>query len=27
LLHYHLGSQQLRTRDVWQGVMRLVDSR
>jgi len=27
LLHYHLGSQQLRTRDVWQGVVRLVDSR
>ncbi len=27
LLHYHLGSHQLRTRDVWQGVMRLVDSR
>ncbi len=27
LLHYHLGTHQLRTRDVWQGVMRLVDSR
>ena len=27
LLHYHLGSHQLRTRDVWQGVVRLVDSR
>jgi DNA repair protein RecO (recombination protein O) len=27
LLHYHLGSTQLRTRDVWQGVMRLLDNR
>ncbi len=25
LLHYHLGPSQLRTRDVWQGVRRLVD--
>ena len=27
LLHYHLGPTQLRTRDVWQGVQRLVDTR
>jgi DNA repair protein RecO (recombination protein O) len=27
LLHYHLGSVPLRTRQVWQGVQRLVQSR
>ena len=27
LLHYHLGSAPLRTREVWQGVQRLVDTR
>lgn len=26
LLHYHLGQRPLRTRQVWQGVQRLVDS-
>jgi DNA repair protein RecO (recombination protein O) len=27
LLHYHLGSTALRTREVWQGVQRLTDMR
>lgn len=27
LLHYHLGPTPLRTRQVWQGVQRLVDTR
>lgn len=27
LLHYHLGPQPLRTREVWRGVQRLVDTR
>jgi DNA repair protein RecO (recombination protein O) len=27
LLHYHLGSTALRTREVWQGVQRLADAR
>lgn len=27
LLHYHLGPVPLRTREVWQGVQRLVDTR
>ena len=27
LLHYHLGSSQLRTRQVWQSVQRLTESR
>jgi DNA repair protein RecO (recombination protein O) len=27
LLHYHLGSTALRTREVWQGVQRLTDAR
>ncbi len=27
LLHYHLGSTPLRTRGVWQGVQRLLDTR
>lgn len=27
LLHYHLGPQPLRTRDVWRGVQRLLDPR
>jgi DNA repair protein RecO (recombination protein O) len=27
LLHYHLGSTALRTREVWQGVQRLTDVR
>lgn len=27
LLHYHLGPAPLRTREVWQGVQRLVDKR
>ena len=27
LLHYHLGAAPLRTREVWQGVQRLVDTR
>jgi DNA repair protein RecO (recombination protein O) len=26
LLHYHLGSPSLRTRDVMQGVRKLIDS-
>jgi len=26
LLHYHLGSMPLRTREVWRGVQRLVDT-
>jgi DNA repair protein RecO (recombination protein O) len=27
LLHYHLGATPLRTREVWQGVQRLMDTR